>query len=458
MAEEEHTQPEVTEEPAPVEEPVTEEPIAEEPAAEEPVAEEPAPAEEPVAEEPAPAEEPVAEEPAPVAEEPVAEEPAPAEEPVAEEPVPAEQPAPVKEAKKEQNDGKVDIDEKSREKIAKIWKTAGSKVGLEIWRIENFKVVLQAPKSYGTFYAGDSYIVLNTYQRPGGGSLLWDVHFWLGKDSTQDEMGTAAYKTVELDDYLGGGPVQHREVQGHESELFQSYFPHGMRILEGGVESGFNKVKPKEYKPRLLQLKGRKRVRLVEVPLDVKSINSGDVFILDLGMLLIQFNGKDSSGHERIKAAEVCRALDDERGSVPEVLVFEEFCKAEEWPKEWVELLGTGPYASAEEGGDDLEFEKTSSTRVLYRLSDASGTLEMTKVAEGSAVTRDKLDGDDVFIVDVGNEVFTWIGLGTSSQERKMAMTHTVEFLEKNGRDTSIPITVSMQGAESKYFLSFFNN
>jgi len=82
----------------------------------------------------------------------------------------------------------------------------------------------------------------------------------------------------------------------------------------------------------------------------------------------------------------------------------------------------------------------------------------MTKVAEGSNVTKDKLDGDDVFILDLGNEVFTWIGLGTSRQERKMAMTHAVEFLEKNGRDTATPITVTMQGAESQYFFSFFRS
>lgn len=29
--------------------------------------------------------------------------------------------------------------------------------------------------------------------------LKYDLHFWIGADSTQDEYGTAAYKTVELD-------------------------------------------------------------------------------------------------------------------------------------------------------------------------------------------------------------------------------------------------------------------
>jgi len=355
--------------------------------------------------------------------------------------------------------GKKEIESEKQaiESIAKQWRGAGSKVGLEIWRIESFKVVPQRRNTFGTFYAGDSYIVLNTYKRSGSGSLAWDIHFWIGKDSTQDEVGTAAYKTVELDDFLGGVPVQHREVQGHESKLFQSYFPHGLRFMEGGVDSGFNKVKPKEYKPRLLQLKGKRRVRLVEVPLEAKSVNSGDVFILDVGMQLIQFNGKESCGRERLKAAEVCRALNDERGSIPKILVFEEFSNVEEWPKEWVSHLGTGPYASAAEGGDDLEFEKETSTRELYRLSDASGTLEMTKVAEGSAVTRDKLDGNDVFVLDLGNELFTWIGLGASRQERRLAMTHAVEYLEKNNRNTFIPITVTMEGAESKYFWSFFS-
>jgi len=346
--------------------------------------------------------------------------------------------------------------ELTKEEIKKQWNTAGSKVGLEIWRIEKFHIVPVPKSSYGAFFTGDSYIVLNTYCRPGSKNLEWDIHFWLGKETSQDEMGTAAYKTVELDDYLGGGPIQHREVEGFESELFQSYFPRGIRIMKGGIETGFNKVNPKEYKPRLLQVKGRKRVRLVEVPLDAKSVNSGDVFILDLGLLIIQFNGKDSRLFERSKATEICRALDDERGQVPEVVVFDEFNKPEEYPKEWVERLGKGPYATAAEGGDDLAFERQASARVLYRLSNASGKLEMTKVADGAAATRDKLDGKDVFIVDFGNEIFTWVGISASTAERKNGIKYAMDYLKRNNRPETTPITVTLQGHESDYFTSLF--
>ena len=73
------------------------------------------------------------------------------------------------------------------------WTGAGITVGLQIWRIEKFKVK-PWPK-HGKFHRGDSYIILNTFiKNPdvNPDKLSWDVHFWIGEESTQDEYGTAA--------------------------------------------------------------------------------------------------------------------------------------------------------------------------------------------------------------------------------------------------------------------------
>jgi gelsolin len=108
-----------------------------------------------------------------------------------------------------------------------------------------------------------------------------------------------------LDDFLGGAPIQHREVQGFESKLFLSYFSK-MVISKGGVDSGFNKVGPKEYKPRLYHISGNvaKTLSVRQVDLTYKSLNDGDVFVLDNGLKIFQMNMTKSSPQERRKAAE----------------------------------------------------------------------------------------------------------------------------------------------------------
>lgn len=79
------------------------------------------------------------------------------------------------------------------------------------------------------------------------------------------------------------------------------------------MESGFRHVAVGNYVPRLLHVKGRgKCVKVTEVEKSTKSLNSGDVFILDNGKQIIQWNGKDSNGMERHKAAEVSAMVESE--------------------------------------------------------------------------------------------------------------------------------------------------
>lgn len=99
---------------------------------------------------------------------------------------------------------------------------SGQAPGLEVWRIENMTAVPLPKKEYGKFSEGDAYIVLKTTQPKN--KLVWDLFFWLGSESTADEQGVAAYKAVEIDDALGGAPVQHREEQGKESQEFLQCF------------------------------------------------------------------------------------------------------------------------------------------------------------------------------------------------------------------------------------------
>ena len=126
---------------------------------------------------------------------------------------------------------------------------AGAKPGMEVWRIESMVPKLVPIKMHGHFYDGDAYICLKTTQRPKSTTLVHDIFFWLGAEVSQDEQGVAAYKTVELDESLGGGPTQHRETQGHESELFLQSFK-SVQYLKGGVASGFTHVSRDQYETR----------------------------------------------------------------------------------------------------------------------------------------------------------------------------------------------------------------
>jgi hypothetical protein len=75
---------------------------------------------------------------------------------------------------------------------------AGAAPGLEIWRIHNkrtandtadFGLERVPPSEYRKFYRGDSYVLLYTYKEADSDALCFNVHFWIGSESSQDEYG-----------------------------------------------------------------------------------------------------------------------------------------------------------------------------------------------------------------------------------------------------------------------------
>ena len=328
------------------------------------------------------------------------------------------------------------------------WHGSGAKAGIEIWRIVKFKVEPWAKDEYGKFYGGDSYIILNTYKVED--QLKYDVHFWIGKDSTQDEYGTAAYKTVELDTYHDDKPIQHREVMGYESELFKKYFK-SIQIMEGGADSGFKHVEPEQYKPRLLHIRSenaKSSTEVREVALKRGMINSDDVFILDAGTKGYLWQGKTSNKNEKYKGAQVIQEIKSDRIGRITFETIEEGDHGTE-VNEFFSFLSDEPVTEA-----DATQSKMVPIKKLYRLSDSGGSMQFS-LEEDGAFHWSKLDSNDVFIADMGTECYVWIGSGASSDEKKNGMSYAHNYL--SGTDHAlVPISVVKQGSEPAGFSSKF--
>ncbi|CAN1329782.1 VLN4 [Linum perenne] len=334
---------------------------------------------------------------------------------------------------------------------------AGQKAGLEIWRIENFNPVAIPSASYGKFFSGDSYIVLKSIASKSG-SMRHDIHYWLGRDTSQDEAGVAAIKTVELDAALGGRAVQYREVQGHETEKFLSYFKPCIIPQEGGVASGFKHVEAEEHQTRLFVCKGKHVVRvkeaiLLQIPFARSSLNHDDIFILDTTSKIFQFNGSNSSIQERAKALEVVQYLKDtyhdgkcEVASIEDGRLMADVETGEFWG-----FFGGFAPLPRKTAGDEDDSPASDDTK-LYCIEKGQA-----EPVEADTFTRELLDTNKCYVLDCGAEVYVWMGKTTSLDERKNASKSAEEIIHSADRPKSQIIRV-MEGFETVMFRSKFDS
>lgn len=336
-----------------------------------------------------------------------------------------------------------DADKEQRKKCAKsepAWQVAGKEPGVQVWRIENFEVVAWPKEKYGQWHTGDSYIVMST-QKDERKKLQWHVFFWLGDETSLDEQGTAAYKTVELCDLFDGRPTQSREVQGQESSHFRTLFPK-IRYLAGGVPTGLKHVITDCFEAKLFHIrKTKKGVIEKEVNLERDSLNDGDCFVLDAGKRIYIFHGSEASPMEKYEANASAERIESQRQGQSSACI--------ELDNEFWRLLGgKGPIKSAAEATDDIR-DVDRGMGILYKITDESGQLEMFEVARRQ-FRRTMLDTNDVMMLDHGDEVCIWVGIKASKQETRDALGTAMNYLRQNKRNMKTPIHMYKEGQEIK--------
>ncbi|XP_032655485.1 villin-1-like, partial [Chelonoidis abingdonii] len=225
-----------------------------------------------------------------------------------------------------------------------------------------------------------------------GNSFRYDIHYWLGRESSQDEQGAAAIYTTQIDENLGGVAVQHREAQGNESNVFKGYFKQGLVYKKGGVASGMKHVETNTYNvQRLLHVKGKKNVVAGE------GINLA----------------KDIRDRERGGRAQVAVVDGEDEASTPELTKILTHVLGERR-----EIKPAIP--------DTVVDQKLQTILKLYHVSDAEGNLVIQEVAT-RPLTQDLLQHEDCYILDQGGlTIYVWKGRKSTKEEKQQAMSRAL--------------------------------
>jgi len=92
----------------------------------------------------------------------------------------------------------------------------------------------------------------------------------------------------------------------------------------------------------------------------------------------------------------------------------------------------------------------------LHQLNDSTGQIKITEVATGS-LKKTHLKSSDVFIVDIGPELFVWVGKDASKKEKALALHYASSYLKHHGRPFGTPLARILEGHEPQPFWKHFD-
>lgn len=323
------------------------------------------------------------------------------------------------------------------------WHSLGDTPGKVVWRIENFSLKRWPEKLLGSFYDGDSYIVLIT-TKLASGELSREAHMWVGKDTTADESGTAAYKIVELDDFFDRKVTLVWNSQGNETEHFLAAFGGKIKILHGGVNSGFKKVVHERKVTELFEIFNE---RVIQVKPKADMLTSVNAFVLDSEDFIYLWRGSKATHKENFNAARLVNELKEHR---PKVEV-KDINQGEEDEAFWELLGGKKDIKDKPNKHFGAKGNLISRGKKMCRISDASGEIKIEETQFG----RNSLSSDDVFLMQNEDNVLIWIGKNSFKKEKVDCMLHAKSYVKDRSLG-GVRIFIVNEGHEPHYFESMF--
>jgi len=239
--------------------------------------------------------------------------------------------------------------------------------------------------------------------------------------------------------------------------------------LHGGVSTGFHHVSapPPMNLYNLYQIATishrasttRPHITVRQVTPEPSSLTKGDVFVLDLGERILQFNTSESSGKERFFAAEFVQSIVDGRHAHCELTVCDE---GGQGSGIFFSALGLDSLPSRKDSASPSASDETPAL-CIYRISDSSGALSLETVSPPEMVA---LSSSDAFLVDAMHSasaptVYVWIGNQASFSEKRHAVQFAQGYLhdqKAKGRRVSPAISIVKigEGNENNAFFEAF--